>query len=108
MASGRSTSETPTAAIAFDFISARIAAARSIGKETATPQLVGWQWGHSTHRPFSRLATRSGKSRCIHGWSTSEDGASSAGSAAGHMTQETMRKTPDLHHPQAKHLGSVA
>jgi hypothetical protein len=32
---GRSTSATPTAVIAFDFISARIAAPRSIGKETA-------------------------------------------------------------------------
>jgi hypothetical protein len=34
--SGRSTNATPTAAIAFDFISARIAAARSIGREIAT------------------------------------------------------------------------
>src|SRR5262249_40387429 len=34
-----------------------------------------------------------------------KNGVSSAESAIGHMTQETMRKTPDLHRPQAKHLG---
>ena len=73
---GRFTSATPTAVIAFDFISARIAAARSIGKVTATQPSAGSRWARLTRQPFRRLATRSGRSRCIPGsgcrrkWST--------------------------------------
>jgi hypothetical protein len=65
--SGRSTSATPTVAIAFDFISARIAAARSIGRETATPLSAESRWAHLTRWPFHRPATRSGRSQCIRG-----------------------------------------
>ena len=39
---GRFMNATPTAIIAFDFISARIAAARSIGKRIATPPSAVW------------------------------------------------------------------
>ena len=76
--SGRFTNATPTAAIAFDFISARIAARRCIGKETATLRSAGSLSARSTHRHFRRPATRSGRSRCIRGsgcrrkWTTTD------------------------------------
>ena len=54
-------------AVALDFISARIAAARSIGKGTAILRSAGSRWARLTHRPFRRPATRSGRSRCIRG-----------------------------------------
>jgi hypothetical protein len=44
MARGRSTSATPKAVIAFDFISARIAAAPFIGKETVILPCAEWLW----------------------------------------------------------------
>jgi hypothetical protein len=65
---GTSTSVTPIAVIGFDFISARIAVPPSIGKATATRQSAESPWALSTNRPFRRLATRSGRSRCIPGW----------------------------------------
>ena len=66
-ASGRSTSATPTVAIAFDFISARIAAAPCIGKETATRLSAESQWARLTRRRLRRPATLSGRNGCTHG-----------------------------------------
>jgi hypothetical protein len=62
--------------IAFDFISARIAAPRSIGRETAILRSAEWPWALSRSRLSRRPAIRSGRSRCIRGsgcrriWST--------------------------------------
>jgi len=72
---GRSTSATPTAAIGFGFISARIAAPPSIGRETAILS-AEWPWALSISRLSRRPASRFGRSRCVRGlacrrlWST--------------------------------------
>src|SRR5205823_11675255 len=66
-ANGRSMSATPTAPIAFDFISARIAAARCIRRETATPLSAVSRWARSTPRRLHRPATRSGSNGCTDG-----------------------------------------
>ena len=58
MGSGRSTSGMPTAAIAFDFISARIAAARCIGREIAILRSAG-------SRCSRRQASSSGSPRSV-------------------------------------------
>src|SRR5437763_15327638 len=58
---------TLTAAIAFDFISARIAAARCTGKETAILLSVESPWGRLTRRRLRRPVTRSGRNGCTHG-----------------------------------------
>jgi hypothetical protein len=57
-----------------------IAAARSIGKETATLRSAGSRWVRSTRRPSHRLATRSGRSRCIRG-SACHRGSTTTGKA---------------------------
>ena len=53
----RSTSATPTAAIGFDFISARIVAPPSIGRETAILRSAEWPWALSISRLSRRPAT---------------------------------------------------
>src|SRR5438270_13649623 len=57
----------PTAATAFDFISARTAAAPCTGKETATLLSAESQSALLTPPRLRRPATRSGRNGCTHG-----------------------------------------
>src|SRR5260221_9652806 len=68
MATARSTSAAPTAAIASASISARIAAPPFIGKATATRRCAGSPPVRSRSERSRRRAIRSGRSRCFGGW----------------------------------------
>ena len=99
-ATGRSTSATPTAPTAFDFIFAQVAVPPFIG--IATRRSVESQWVRSTRRHFHRPATRSGRSRSIRGlayrrgWNTI--------SRADHRLYESRAQLFD-HHEQHLEIG---
>jgi hypothetical protein len=81
----------PPAVIAFDFISARIAAAPFIGKEIAILLYTGWQSARLTHRPSTAQRLDLGGVDASPAQPAPEDGAPTVGATTDYKSNNKMR-----------------